>query len=137
MRVVFDTNIFISALVFPGGRADVAFQRILAGADTLIVSPAIIDEALTVLSAKFDRDPEELSRVAVMLSEVAVVVKPRKRLRILGDEPDNRILECTVEGSAEAIVTGDKGMLALKSFREIPILSLDEYLRAAARRTVK
>ena len=129
MRVVFDTNIFVSALVFPGGRADAALQRILNGEDTLIISPAIIDEVLAVLAGKFGRDAEELSRVAVLLAEAADLVKPRKRLTILADEPDNRILECALAGTADGVVTGDKAMLLLESFQGIAIMSLDAYLR--------
>ena len=130
MRVVFDTNIFVSALVFPGGCADTALQRILGGQDVLLISSAIIDEVLAVLARKFGRDPEELSRVAVLLAEAAEMVKPRKRLQILADEPDNRILECALAGKADGVVTGDKVMLLLESFQGIALISLDKYLKA-------
>lgn len=50
MRVVFDTNVFVSALVVPGGRADEALQRVMDGTDTLLVSRAILDELLLVLA---------------------------------------------------------------------------------------
>ncbi len=129
MRVVFDTNVFVSALVFPGGRADAALQRILDGEDTLILSPAILDEVLTVLAGKFGRDPEELSRVAVLLSEIGEMVKPRRRLTILADDPDTRVLECALAGKAERVFTGDTAMLLVKSFRGIAVMSLDAYLR--------
>lgn len=129
MRVVFDTNVFVAALVFPGGRADAAMQRILAGEDTLIVSPAIIAEVLAVLAEKFDRHLEELSKVAVLLAEAGELAKPRHRLAVLADDPDNRILECALAGHADVIVTGDKAMLRLKTFRGIPLLPLDAYLR--------
>jgi putative PIN family toxin of toxin-antitoxin system len=128
MRVVFDTNIYVSALVFPGGRADAAMQRILGGIDVLVVSPAIINEVLGVLAEKFSRDREELSRVAVLLADIGEVVKPRFRLSILPDEPDNRILEAAVAGQAAAVVTGDKALLALGTYRGIPILTLAHYL---------
>jgi putative PIN family toxin of toxin-antitoxin system len=131
MRVVLDSNIFVSALVFPGGRADAALQRILDGEDTLVISPAIIDEVLRVLADKFGRDLEELSRVAVLLSEAGELVKPRNRLTVLADGPDNRILECALTGKADGIVTGDKAMLLLKSFRGIALWSLDRYLRTS------
>ena len=129
MRVVFDTNIFVSALVFPGGRADAALRRIWSGEDTLIISPAIIDEVLAVLAGKFGRDAEELSRVAVLLAEAADLVKPRKHLTVLADEPDNRILECALAGTGDGVVIGDKAMLLLESFQGIAFLSLDTYLR--------
>jgi len=128
MRVVFDTNIFVSALVFPGGRADAAMHRILDGRDDLLLSPAILDEVLRVLGEKFARDKEELSRVAVLLGDMAEVVRPKRSIHALADEPDNRILECAAAGRADRVVTGDKAMLALGMFQGIPIVPLNSYL---------
>lgn len=116
MRVVFDTNIFISALAIPGSMAEKAILRILEGTDQLLISKAIIEEVLGVLAKKFSRDRENLSRVAVWLSDMGLLVEPRETMRLLEDEPDNRILECAIEGGAEAIVTGDKKMLELERF---------------------
>ena len=130
MKVVFDTNILVSALVFPGGRADIALRRIIEEKDRLLLSKPILDELLGILARKFSRDAEELAHVAVYLSDLSVVVKPRRRFAVLADEPDNRILECAVTGGAEAIVTGDKALLALKNFRKVKLLSLRNYLEA-------
>ena len=128
MKVVFDTNILVSALAFPGGRADIAFRRIIEERDQLLLSKPILDELLGILARKFSRDAEELAHVAVFLSDLSVVVKPRRKLAVLTDEPDNRILECAVTGGADAIVTGDKAFLALKNFRKVKLLSLRDYL---------
>ncbi len=128
MRVVFDTNIFVSAFVFPGSRADAAIRRVLDGGDELVISRAIIDELLTVLARKFARDADELGRVAVFLTDLGVVVRPRGRVKILSDEADNRILECARSGRADVIVTGDRAMLALGRYQDIDIKSLREYL---------
>jgi putative PIN family toxin of toxin-antitoxin system len=128
MRVVFDTNILVSALVFPGGRGDAALRRIIAGRDLLVMSRAILEELLDVLSRKFARDAEELAHVAVFFSELAIVVAPTRRVRAVQDDPDNRILECALAGRAEVIVTGDKAPLALKSFRNISLVTLRAYL---------
>jgi putative PIN family toxin of toxin-antitoxin system len=119
VKVVFDTNILVSALVFPGGRGDAAFRRIIDEQDQLVISKPIIDELLGVLSRKFSRDSEELAHVALFLSDLALTVKPRRRLRIVSDESDNRILECAVAGRAELIVTGDRGLLALGAYKQI------------------
>lgn len=128
MRVVFDTNIFVSAFVFPGSRADAAVRRVLDGEDELVISRAIIDELLTVLARKFARDADELGRVAVFLTDLGVVVRPRGRVTILSDEADNRILECARSGHADLIVTGDRAMLALGRYQDIDIKSLREFL---------
>jgi putative PIN family toxin of toxin-antitoxin system len=131
MRVVFDTNIFISALTLPGGKADDAVMRIIDGKDTLVISHDIIDEVLTVLARKFSRDAEALSRVAVNLAGMGEIARPVHKLKVLNDESDNRILECAMAGNADAIVTGDKSMLMLKEYRHIRVISLGEFLRQA------
>jgi uncharacterized protein len=128
LRVVFDTNIFVSAFVFPGSRADAAVRRVLDGEDELVISRAIIDELLTVLARKFARDADELGRVAVFLTDLGVVVRPRGRVSILSDEADNRILECARSGHADVIVTGDRAMLSVGRYQDIDIKSLRDYL---------
>ena len=128
MRVVFDTNVLVSALVFPGGQGEAALRRIIEETDQLVLSRPILNELLEVLGRKFARDTEELAHVAVFLSELAVVVAPKRRLRVVKDEPDNRILECAVAGRAEVIVTGDKALLALKRYGNIRVRGLRGYL---------
>lgn len=128
MRVVFDTNVLVAALVFPGGQGDAALRRVIEGKDQLVLSRAILDEFLEVLGRKFARDAEELAHVAVFVSDLATVVAPKRRLRVVRDDPDNRILECALAGRAQAIVTGDKALLALKSFEGIPLMTLASYL---------
>ena len=128
MRVVFDTNIFISAFAIPGSRAEEAIRRVVNGHDSLIISKAILEELLTTLARKFSRDQEELAHIAVFLAEIGTVVHPKRRVRILKDDPDNRVLECAVAGRADAVVTGDRAILSLGRHHEIPILTLATYL---------
>jgi putative PIN family toxin of toxin-antitoxin system len=130
MRVVFDTNVFISALVIPGSLGEKALSRIIDGRDELVISRDIIKEVLSVLAAKFGREKEALSHVAVILQELGELVRPGQRFRVLADEPDNRILECAVFGKASLIVTGDKEMLRLQEYMGIKITSLRDYLEA-------
>jgi putative PIN family toxin of toxin-antitoxin system len=133
VRVVFDSNIYISALTLPGGQAAKALFRILDGADTLLISKPILDEVLSILARKFSHDRDELSQVAVTLTEMAEVVKPSHAITILADDPDNRILECAEEGDADYIVTGDKAMLNLKQHRGVRVIPLREYLSGKER----
>jgi len=128
MRVVFDTNIFISALVIPGSLAEKAILKIIEGDDILVICKDIINEVLSVLSSKFSRDKEALSHVAVMLSELGELVKPTKKISIFKDDPDNRIVECAIHGHADVLVTGDKEMLRLGDYKGIKIMSLREYI---------
>ena len=80
MKVVFDTNVLVSALVFPGGRSEEALRRIIEERDQLVISKPILDELLGILARKFSRDAEELAHVAVFLSNLALSgALPRKR----------------------------------------------------------
>ncbi len=128
MKVVFDTNILVSAFTLPGGRGDRALRRIIQGADALAISTPIIDELLGVLARKFGRDREQLARTAVFLAELAEVVDTPDRLSVLDDEPDNRILECAIASGAERIVTGDRAMLDQEQYQNVRIITLADYL---------
>jgi putative PIN family toxin of toxin-antitoxin system len=128
VRIVFDTNIFVSALVFPGSRAGEAMARVMEGTDRLLLSKPILDKLLGVLARKFSRDREELARVAVWLGDLAEWVRPTRHLAVATEEEDNRIPECALAGGAEAIVTGDHALLALGNFEGIRIITLRRYL---------
>jgi putative PIN family toxin of toxin-antitoxin system len=128
VRVVFDTNIFVSALVVPGRRADEALSRIIEGRDTLVVSRPTIRELLDVLARNFARDAEELSRVAVFVADLGNLVEPNRELSVLSDEADNRVLECAVTGQADLLVTGDREVLSLGEYEGVQIVTLREYL---------
>ena len=132
MKVVFDSNIFISALVFPGSQAEQALLEVLDGSDTLILSKSIMDEVLYTLAKKFSRDPEALSQTAVLLAEIGEMVKPIRSIEVFKDDPDNRILECAKAGQIDCIVTGDKTMLQLKEYEGIRLISLREYLTSVS-----
>ena len=76
-------------------------------------------------------DPD---RILTLLDAIAELVEPTRRITVLRDEPDNRVLEAAVTGQAEAIVTGDAELLALGSHDYIPILTARELLHQIAAR---
>ena len=131
MRVVFDTNIFISALVFPGGQGEKALHRIMEGSDQLLISKPLLHELLEVLGRKFSRDRDELSRVALFVTDLGEMIHPQSKIRVFDDEADNRILECAVAGHADVVVTGDRAMLKHRQYQQIEILSLGSYLASS------
>ena len=128
MTTTFDTNVFVSGLTHTQGRAAQALGNIVAGLDLLFVSRPIIEELRRVLAEKFGWTDADLVEVDIWFSNHARLVVPTETINILADEPDNRILECAVAANADVIVTGDRQMLALGNFRNIPILALADYL---------
>ena len=83
---------------------------------------------LDVLANKFSRSAETLARTAIFLAELGELVTSDRRLVVLEDNRDNRILECAVGGHAEVIVTGDRAMLRLRTFEGVRILTLQHFL---------
>jgi putative PIN family toxin of toxin-antitoxin system len=133
LRVVFDTNIFISAFVIPGGKAEEVYLPVLRGDFDLYSSVAILTETAQKLRDKFGWPEDQIVRLLRAISKVATVLKTRSHLHVLSDEPDNRILECAVEAAADFIVTGDKHLLSLKNFQDIRIINLSSFLEILSR----
>lgn len=124
-RIVLDTNVIISALLF-GGKPSKIMLQVLMGRFEVVTSPPIIEETSHVLADKFGIEQSTLKLLQEFLSSTEVVYfKPF--LHILDDEPDNRILETAIRGRAKYIVTGDKQLLALKKYKNIQILSTAEF----------
>ncbi len=128
VRVVFDTNIYISALAIPGGNAEDAYLEAVRGTFELYTSVAILTETARVLQTKFDWADDKVREAVQDIGQVATVLRPRPTLHILDDEPDNRILECAVAAQAEFVVTGDRHLLALKQHGDITMISLADFL---------
>lgn len=129
MRVVLDTNVLVSAVVFggPPGRI-IGFAS--QGRLRLVLSPATIDEFRRVLRGKFRFPDAAVYRAETLLRKVSLpVVEPEVSVDVLRDDPDdNRVLEAAIAGSADCIVSGDRHLLELESFRGIPILTPREFL---------
>jgi putative PIN family toxin of toxin-antitoxin system len=128
LKVVFDTNIFISAFVIPGGKAEEAYLNALRGDFHLCSSVPILTEIAQKLREKFGWEQDRITRLLKTIAKVATVVKPQPHLHLLADDPDNRILECAIAAEASFIVTGDKHLLSLKHLQNIEIVRLSDFL---------
>lgn len=65
------------------------------------------------------------------IQEFTQLVHPQETIHLITeDEPDNRILECAIEASADVMITGDRHLRALQGFRGIPIVSPGEFVGA-------
>jgi uncharacterized protein len=128
MRIVADTNTLVSGFGW-GGPPGQVVDTVLSGQVTLVISPALLGELARVLAypklaAVFD-DPAVL---VAAVAQAADNVDPAEHVTVLVDEPDNRVLEAAAAGRADLIVTGDKAMQELGSFRGIPIVSAAQFV---------
>ena len=128
LKVVFDTNVYISAFISPGSKAEEAYLLAVNGRVELYTSVAILTETARKLREKFLWDDDKITGALKHISKIAIVLKPLKRLNILSDAPDNRVLECAKEADAHLIVTGDSHLLDLKEYEGIGITRIAGFL---------
>lgn len=130
IRVVADTNIFISALMFgglPGSLLDLALLRSIF----LVTSPELLDELDEKLRLKFEVSSKDADAIRARLEDCALVVIPNVALEVIRDDPDdNRVLECAVTGRADYIVSGDRHLLKLSAYEGIPIITVRQFMDA-------
>jgi putative PIN family toxin of toxin-antitoxin system len=131
IRVVLDTNVLVSALLFSGELA-----RIAEGWKTVAFIPVFsretFDEFKRVLSyPKFSLTVQEIA--ALIENEIlpfCEVVEIREEiLGVCRDPADDPFLSCAATANADCIISGDKDLLTLGSFRNIPIVTAAAFLR--------
>lgn len=127
MRLVLDTNVIISALMF-GGRPEKLMFSVLGGSHQLVLSPYIISETTRILETRFKVSTKNLRNLQSILNESDIVYF-EPFLDIVSDKPDNRIIETAVKGEAEYLVTGDKLLLKLGAYEGIKIITIVECLK--------
>jgi uncharacterized protein len=133
-KVVFDTNIYISAIIF-GGAPGICLDLARKKKIILFTSRAILLELAQVLDRKFAWEKEEITDVIQAIGGIAELVKPVQTVHIISEDlSDNRILEAALAAKAGFIISGDKKhILPLISFQNIKIVSATEFLKKVSR----
>ncbi|NJN82369.1 MAG: putative toxin-antitoxin system toxin component, PIN family [Caldilineaceae bacterium] len=134
MRVVLDANIYVSALLLQRGNAKEIMDLFEKKRIELLVSEPILEEVGRVLGyphiARIHKQKaQQIEEYLASLKENADVIQPATTLHVSADEPDNRYIECAVEGNADVLVTGDKRhLLPIREYHGIQILSPAAFL---------
>jgi putative PIN family toxin of toxin-antitoxin system len=127
VKTVFDSSIWVSAIKFGGVPLAALLHAI--DHDSLVTCDELEVEVLRILNEKFTIDPLDIQEKLVPLLTKADRVSITGSLTgICRDPNDDFILECALTGNADLIVTGDKDLLSLVSFRGIRILTPRDYL---------
>ena len=129
-RIVFDTNVIVSAILFAGSVPRRAIE-IASNGGTILMSPSLSDELNRILEQdRFDRYVSRGQRehfLELLVGEAEDIVITES-IQVCRDPKDDRILELAVNGNATYIVTGDVDLLVLNPFRGIEILRPAEFL---------
>ncbi len=131
IRYVFDTNVIISSLLFENSKPSKALRYALKQGKVLL-SLELLEEISEVLGReKFNRfvTSEEREEFLETFVERAILVEISERVQVCRDPKDDKILELPLNGQAEHIVSGDKDLLVLNPFRNVKIVTAEEFLK--------
>jgi putative PIN family toxin of toxin-antitoxin system len=123
VRVVLDTNILISAFVFPGGAPEAVYRAALEGRFELVTSPPLLAELGRVLGDKFGWEGSMAEAAVAQVARIGTVVRPPRAVSVIEQDPaDNRVLEAAAEGEIDVIISGDRHVLQLRRWRGVRIV---------------
>lgn len=137
VRVVLDTNVVLSALVFGGGAAGQVRSAWQKGALLPLASTATVQELVRVLAySKFrlsQADQDELLADYLPYTETVRIPQPQPQVPPCRDVLDEPFMHLAVAGKAQVLVSGDRDLLAIAAEFErasgCPILTIDAFFR--------
>lgn len=127
-KVVVDTNVWISGILF-GGKPERIIQLIEQGELRSIISLPILEEISDILARKFNLPRKDLEKLLGRVIAISEIIETKKTfVKSLRDPKDNPIVETALAGRCAWIITGDKDLLVLEQFQNIPIVNPDQFL---------
>ena len=131
MRILIDTNILISSIVWPNSKPSLAFFKAVNDPNRGIICEQSVDELRKVVSRKFPAYISELETFLVRnmfaLEFVPVPLYPQESERLIRDKDDRMILRAAISAKADILLTGDKDFLE-SSVEDPRIISVAEFL---------
>lgn len=129
MKIVLDTNVFISAIIF-GGPPETIIRLGIDKEVEIFTSPSILAEVADVLSRKFKWDTDKIDLTIRNLCHFCNIIEPKKKVNMVDLDPsDNKILECAIESKAKFLVTGDKKhLIPIKNIEKCKILTPGDFI---------
>lgn len=128
MKVVFDTNVLVSALLWRGTPYH-CLLAVRAGLAELILSPPIMEEFRRVLCEKFAMTQAEAEENIAVVREFSMLIDIPGTLRVVMEDPDDdKFVETALVAGAPWLVSGDKHLLRLGEYRGIKVISARAFL---------
>jgi putative PIN family toxin of toxin-antitoxin system len=127
-RVVIDTNVLISGIVF-GGKPRRVFDLLAERSIIVIIAEELLTEARRKIGMKFPDFIEDLERIEKLLKRDALLVRlGTVQVAVSRDPDDDKFIEAALVGAAGFIVSGDKDLLIIKKHEDIQIVTPAEFL---------
>ncbi len=135
LRVVIDTNVYLSAILF-GGKPEEIIDLAREGEIEVFISKPILVEIERILKEKFNQPETRIQQIILDVKSITTFTNPKITINEIKEfEADNRILECAVQGKVDYLITGDaKHLQPLKEYKGIKVLSPADFLTKPADR---
>jgi putative PIN family toxin of toxin-antitoxin system len=128
-RVVFDTNILISAVLSPNSKPFQCTALAKRGIVKSVTCQEILDEFQEKLEGKLKYEIERATALVQEVIHYSQLVTLTNTLKVVDADPDDdMVVECAIIGNATYIVTGDKHLLSLNSYQNVTILKATDFL---------
>ena len=125
MKVVIDTNIFVSGIFWEGNFCSKIIDKWKNKNFELISSKDILEEFVeTLRNLKIQMPDDMIEEWRNSIIENSIIVDPTIKLNVVNDDPDdNKSLEAGISGNADLIISQDKHLLKLREYQGILIES--------------
>jgi len=128
MKLVLDTNVFISAFYW-GGNPQKIIGRIIEGSDKLFISDEILNELADVMARpKFKSNPETIKKYIQAIEKIGKKIYIPGNIKVCRDIDDDDKIECGIISNADYLITGDYDLLTLKNYQHLKIITINEYI---------
>jgi putative PIN family toxin of toxin-antitoxin system len=129
MTVVIDTNVVLSGILF-GGKPKQVLEMALSGSIQLAISESLLNELRGILQRpKFELSAQLVQTIVSEYASTANWIEPSEHFNVVVDDPsDNHFIDCAVAAKADYLITGDRHLLSLDTFRMIKIVSADNFI---------
>ena len=130
MRVILDTNVFVSGIFWEGNFCSQIIDKWKNKKFELVSSTDILEEFVeTLRNFKIQMSDEMIEEWRNLIIESSVIINPKIKLNVIKEDPDdNKFLEAGISGNADLIISQDKHLLKLKEYQGIKIVSPEEAL---------
>lgn len=127
MRIVIDTNVVASGLIF-GGKPEQLLELASESGVEMCVSSQILAEYEEIISRLSKKYPNHAKSITLKdLTNKALLVYPTQTVTVCRDPDDNKFIECALEGKCIYIVSGDADLLDLQSYADVEIVTVTEF----------
>lgn len=138
LRIVIDTNLFVSGIISPKGTSAKLISSWQASEFQFVTCQKAVDELNNTLQSRklvsrYNIQAADREKLIDAIRHLAIFVEGNTITGVVDDPKDDIFVACAVEGDAKYIVTGDDDLLRLKRYETIRIIKTAYFLRVLER----